>query len=68
MMLSGKQGSSYSASGIAFLNALCSKSYGYSVNQVFKINYTHGDAGLVAHELGHNFGLPPYPLLQPADR
>jgi hypothetical protein len=23
---------------------------------VFKINYTHGDAGLVAHELGHNFG------------
>jgi hypothetical protein len=56
MLLSGKQGSSYSASGIAFLNALCSTYSGYSFNQVFKINYTSGDAGLVAHELGHNFG------------
>jgi hypothetical protein len=56
MMVSGKQGSSRSASGIAWLDALCSSSSGYSFNQVFKIDNTSGDAGLVGHELGHNFG------------
>jgi hypothetical protein len=56
MMVSGKQGSSSSASGIAWLDALCSSSIGYSFNQVFKANYPQSDAGLIAHELGHNFG------------
>jgi hypothetical protein len=55
-MLSGKQGSPRAASGIAFLDALCSSSIGYSFNQVFRDDYTYQDAGLVGHELGHNFG------------
>jgi hypothetical protein len=56
IMLSGKQGGSSSASGIAWLDALCSSFTGYAFNQVFKVNYNQGDAGLVAHEIGHNFG------------
>jgi hypothetical protein len=58
MMLSGKQSSNNSASGIAWLDALCSGSYGYSFSQVFKYagSTVANDAELVAHELGHNFG------------
>jgi hypothetical protein len=56
MMLSGKQGASNVASGIAWLDGLCSSYTSYSFNQVFKVDYNHGDAGLIAHELGHNFG------------
>ena len=58
MMLSGKQSSNNSASGIAWLDALCSGSYGYSFSQVFKYagSTVTNDAELVAHELGHNFG------------
>ena len=55
-MLSGKSPSDYSASGIAWLDGLCSHSYGYSFNKVFKIDYLAGDAFILGHELGHNFG------------
>jgi hypothetical protein len=57
-MISGKQGSSNSASGIAWVGGLCSTSYGYSFSQVFKISYLAGDALVVGHEIGHNFGSP----------
>jgi hypothetical protein len=57
-MISGKQGSPNSASGIAWINGLCSKSVGYSFSQVFKISYLAGDALVVGHEIGHNFGSP----------
>jgi hypothetical protein len=57
-MLSGKSPSSNSASGIAWVGGLCSTSYGYSFSKVFKINYLSGDAKLVGHEIGHNFGSP----------
>lgn len=58
MLLSGKQSSASSASGIAWLNALCSKTIGYSFNQVFKVNHLTGDTLIVGHEIGHNFGSP----------
>jgi hypothetical protein len=57
-MLSGKQPSSSSASGIAWINGLCGTSYGYSFTQVFKVDYLAGDARVVGHEIGHNFGSP----------
>jgi hypothetical protein len=57
-MLSGKSPWSNSASGIAFIGGLCSTSSGYSFSKVFKINYLSGDAKLVGHEIGHNFGSP----------
>ena len=60
MMLSGKQGSDFSASGIAWLDSLCSGSHGYSFSQVFKFaqDTSVNDAPLVGHEIGHNFGSP----------
>lgn len=60
MMLSGKQTSNTSASGIAWLNSLCSTGIGYSFSQVFKFNGSTAahDSRLVGHELGHNFGSP----------
>jgi hypothetical protein len=59
MMLSGKQ-SGGGASGIAWVNTLCSKYYGTSFSQVFVSGTTpsSGDVLVVAHELGHNFGSP----------
>lgn len=58
MMLSGKGGSG--ASGIAWIDALCSKSYGYSFSQVYTsgTGVSYGDTLVVAHEIGHNFGSP----------
>ncbi|HYN22519.1 MAG TPA: M57 family metalloprotease, partial [Thermoanaerobaculia bacterium] len=60
MMLSGKQSSNFSSSGIAWLNGLCSTSNGYSFTQVFKFSGSTAasDTLVVAHELGHNFGSP----------
>jgi hypothetical protein len=55
-MLSGKQPSSNSASGIAWVASLCSTSNGYSFNQLFLIDYLTGDVEIFGHELGHNFG------------
>jgi hypothetical protein len=55
-MLSGKQPSSNSASGIAWVGGLCSRNYGYSFTKVFKVDYLPGDAFVAGHELGHNFG------------
>lgn len=55
-MLSGKSPSSNAASGIAWVGSLCSSNYGYSFSKVFKINYLTGDAKVVGHEIGHNFG------------
>ncbi|MDP9119859.1 MAG: M12 family metallo-peptidase [Acidobacteriota bacterium] len=57
-MLSGKQSSAFSASGIAWVQGLCSTSFGYSFSQMFQINYLAGDALIVGHEIGHNFGSP----------
>jgi hypothetical protein len=58
MMLSGKQASANSASGIAWIGGLCSAQSGYSFSQVFKFapDTSANDASLVGHELGHNFG------------
>jgi len=54
-MLSGDSSSGW-ASGIAFIGGLCSTSTGYSLSKVFISNYLSGDAKLVGHEIGHNFG------------
>ncbi len=59
MLLSGKQASNNSASGIAYVPGLCSAS-GYSFNQVFKFaaQTASSDIGVVAHEVGHNMSSP----------
>jgi hypothetical protein len=59
VMLSGKQPSG-GASGIAWINGLCSKYYGTSFSQVYTSGTTpsSGDILVVAHEIGHNFGSP----------
>jgi hypothetical protein len=58
MLLSGKQLSPNSASGIGYINTLCDASGGYTFSQVFKYSGStaSSDAQLVAHEVGHNFG------------
>jgi hypothetical protein len=58
MLLSGKQGAANSASGIGYVNALCSTSRGYTFTQVFKYSGStaSSDTMIVAHEVGHNFG------------
>lgn len=68
MMLSGKQSSTNSSSGIAWLDALCSTGIGYSFTQVFKFAGATGasDAFVVGHELGHNFGSPHTHCYSPA--
>lgn len=55
-MLSGKSPFSTSAAGIAWVGSLCNHSYGYSFSQIFLVDYLAGDALIVGHEIGHNFG------------
>ncbi|HEY0782179.1 MAG TPA: M12 family metallo-peptidase, partial [Thermoanaerobaculia bacterium] len=57
-MLSGKQSTNNYSSGIAWIGGLCSSDLGYSYTQVFKIDHLAGDAQVVGHEIGHNFGSP----------
>ncbi len=66
MLISGKSSSDFGSSGIAWLlnsGVYCSQRNGtgggYSVNQVFKFagSTASSDVQVVAHELGHNFGL-----------
>lgn len=66
MLISGKSSSQFSSSGIAWLldsGNYCTQRNGtggaYSVSQVFKFSGATGstDVQVVAHELGHNFGL-----------
>lgn len=56
MMLSGKQTTTNSASGTAWIEGLCSGSIGYSFSQIFRGFGAPTSGPLVAHELGHNFG------------
>jgi hypothetical protein len=59
-LLSGKQPSTNSASGIAWISGLCSTGFGYSFNQVFRFaqDTSANDVFITAHELGHNFSSP----------
>lgn len=71
LMISGKSSSANSAQGIAWVldsGTYCdatgytwgTQTYGhYSINRVFRFSgsWASNDAPLVAHELGHNFGL-----------
>lgn len=49
--------------GIAYLDTLCSTSFGYGIsnldaNASFPVSGYHWDLGVTAHELGHNFASP----------
>ena len=66
MLVSGKASSNFSSSGIAWLlnnGVYCNQRNGtggaYSVSQVFKFagSTASNDVQVIAHELGHNFGL-----------
>ena len=66
MLVSGKSSNNFSSSGIAWLlnsgvycNQRNGNGGGYSVSQVFKFagSTASSDVQVIAHELGHNFGL-----------
>lgn len=55
-LLAGKDISSFSFSGIAWVNVYCNNGFGYSVNRIGS-NFSAGISGLfVGHEIGHNLG------------
>ncbi|HSB63046.1 MAG TPA: M12 family metallo-peptidase, partial [Thermoanaerobaculia bacterium] len=58
-LLSGKQPTNNSASGIAWLaGSVCGNGSDYSFCQLFKVSYLYGDTLIVGHEIGHNLGSP----------
>ncbi|MGA7992942.1 MAG: IPT/TIG domain-containing protein, partial [Thermoanaerobaculia bacterium] len=59
-LLSGKQPTANSASGIAWVNGLCSTGTGYSFSKVFRFatDTSANDVFITAHEIGHNFSSP----------
>lgn len=47
------------AQGVAWLDQLCSKERGYSITKFSGNNgFIEGHVGVLAHEIGHNFGSP----------
>ncbi|MDL2718228.1 MAG: M12 family metallo-peptidase, partial [Acidobacteriota bacterium] len=59
-MLSGKQPTTNSASGVAWIGGLCSTGFGYSFNKILRNpgDTSSFDVLITAHEMGHNFGSP----------
>ena len=55
-LLTGKEISSYSFSGVAWVDGYCSNNYGYSFNRIGSNLSASFVAGGVGHEIGHNLG------------
>jgi hypothetical protein len=55
-LLTGKDISSNSFSGIAWVDGYCSRNYGYSLNRIGSNLSASFVAGGIGHEIGHNLG------------